>query len=263
VTVKRSFLAVHVVALAIWLGSLVFSFLLAKTLFDAIKPVCPACLVTTEKLDTLACATCGARHHASCAKAGCGLEHEGSHDLVAAPAVAVVATTSLGHWERVRSKDDHASPERRLLWRLDGTSNALDPEKGEVPGACFELPRPGVGDALARAFLLSAALGIAMGIAALLTVLFTPPGGMLRLFRIVALASAFAGALYGLSAANTIATLRLTRESTTVATEAQKKEFGIAHAFSSVAGISEAALVLVGLVLALERRDEKKPTPTS
>jgi len=257
--VRRSLAAVHAVSLALWLGSLVFSFLLAITLFDAVKPVCPACLKTTEHAELVACATCGGLHHASCAAKGCRLEHGGSHDLVAPRAVAAVATASLGVWERVRVQDGPFSPERRLLWKLDATSAALQPERGEVPGACFELPREGVGDALARAFDLSQAVAIAMAVASLLTVLLTPPGGGLRLLRVLALTGALVLAVYSLGAAHAIATKRLLLEGAVVATEAIRHDFGITHAFSSIAGVGEALLVLVGLVLALARRDGDGP----
>jgi hypothetical protein len=253
----RSLAALHVVVLGIWLGALVFSFFLAKTLFDDARPVCPSCLQATAGAELVACATCGALHHARCAAKGCVLEHGGSHALVAASPVAAVATTSLGHWERVRVQDESVPASGRLLWRLDATSNALDPARGEVPGACFELPRAGVGDALARAFLLSAALGVAMGVMALLTVHLTPPGGALRLMRALAVAGALALALYGVSAAQTIARKRLSLDSNVVPTEAVRKDFGVTHGISSAAGVGEAVLVLMGLILALERREKK------
>jgi hypothetical protein len=257
--VRRTLVAVHVAALALWLGSLVFSFLLAKTLLDAIRPVCPACLGKTEGTSLLACVTCGARHHASCAAQGCALEHAGSHDLEAPGAVASVASASLGVWERVRVRDERVAPERRLLWKLDATSNALEPERGEVPGACFELPRAGVGDALARAFDLSEAVAVAMAIAGLLTVLLTPPGGGLRLIRCFALAGALALAVASIGMAHAIATKRLSRESTVLASAEVRRDFGVTHGIANVAGTGEALLVLVGLVLALTRRHG--PTP--
>jgi hypothetical protein len=256
--VRRSIFAIHVVALALWLGALVFSFLLAPTLFGASKPVCPACLKKTDEGAKLgACVTCGALNHETCA--ACGLEHGGSHDL-GPPVTASVASASLGIWERVRARDENAAPERRLLWKLDATSNATDPKKGEVPGACFELPRAGVGDALARAFELSQAVAIVMAFASLLSVLLTPPGGALRLFRGLALAGALALAAGSISAARSIAAKRLlARETTTVATEEVKKDFDATHGISSSLGVGEALLVLVGLVLALAKRDP--PTP--
>ncbi len=253
---RPSLVAIHVVALALWLGALVFSFLLAPVLFGAAKPVCPACLKKTEEGTSLkACITCGALHHEACAS--CGLEHPGSHDL-GPPVTANVASTSLGVWERVRVRDDHAAPRRRLLWKLDATSPALDPKKGEVPGACFELPREGVGDALARAFDLSQAVAVAMAIAGLLTVLLTPPGGALRLVRGLALAGALALAVASIGGANTIAAKRLSLESATPVTEEVRRDFGATHGTASVLGVGEALLVLVGLVLALSRRDASK-----
>ena len=253
---RRSLVAIHVVALAIWLGGLLFSFLLAPVLFGAAKPVCPSCLKRTEGTSLKACVTCGALNHESCA--ACGLEHDGSHDL-GPPVIASVASASLGVWERVRVRDDHAAPLRRLLWKLDATSPALDPKKGEVPGACFELPREGVGDALARAFDLSQAVAIAMAIVALLTVLLTPPGGAFRFVRGLALAGALALAVASIGGANTIATKRLSLESTTTASEDVRRDFGATHGLSSALGVGEALLVLVGLVLALAKRD--KPAP--
>src|SRR5207237_1428518 len=112
---RRSLAAIHVVALALWLGALVFSFLLAKTLFDATRPVCPACLkVALSDKDVLAaCDTCGALHHGTCASAGCALEHQGTHVLSQPSGVAVVATTGLAQWSRVRVNHERGAPERR------------------------------------------------------------------------------------------------------------------------------------------------------
>src|SRR5437899_1379074 len=98
---RRSLAAVHVVALALWLGALVFTFFLAKALFEEAKPVCPACFKVTEMTATdptaglVACATCGALHHGTCASAGCALDHEGPHVLGPPNAVAAVTTTGL------------------------------------------------------------------------------------------------------------------------------------------------------------------------
>lgn len=259
---RRALLAVHVVAVALWLGSLVFTFLLAKTLFDAIKPVCPACLKVTGQGDGLAsCATCGALHHGACASPGCALEHAGSHVLGIPSSVAIVATTSLAHWERVRVTNEAVPAERRLLWRLDATTTAHQAEKGEVRGACFELPRAGVGDALARAFMLVQAVSVGMAIASLLTVLLTPPGGALRFLRALMLAGGLALAVLSLNYGRSIASQRLSLESTVVPTAEVRAEFGKTHGISSVVAVAEAVLVLVALVLALERRDAVKPSP--
>lgn len=258
---RRSLSSIHVVALALWLGALVFSFLLAKTLFDSAKPVCPVCLKTTAAAgDGLAsCATCGALHHGACAPGGCGLEHDGSHVLGIPSSVAIVSTTGLAEWGRVKVKEEKIVPERRLLWRLDATSNAHKPEDGEVRGACFEVPRAAVGDSLARAFQLSQALAVGMALASLLTVLLTPPGGALRLLRALALGAALALAIASLNMGREIGTQRLLRESNVVPSAEAVAEFKKTHGYSSMAGVAEALLVLVGLVLSLERRSE--PTP--
>jgi len=255
---RRSLFAVHVVALAIWLGALAASFLLAPTLFVLARPVCPACLRTTKGGEALlACASCGALHHAACARAGCFLAHGGDHRLVPPSSVASVASTSLGRWERVvRAPDENVSAERRLLWRLEATSAALSPERGEVPGACFELPREAAGDALARAFPLAQVIAVGMGIVALLTVLLTPPGGMLRLLRTGALVGALAVAAASLGLARDIATKRLPLEAATVASAEDHATFDRTHHLASGVGVAEAVLVVVALVLALERREK-------
>ncbi len=253
---RRSLVALHIVSLSLWLGGLVFSFLLAATLFSSLKPFCPGCVKPLENEARVSCATCGALHHQTCAGPGCGLEHEGSHTLGLPPQVSAISSTGLARWERVKLKSETVAPERRLLWRLDATSAALQAEKGEVAGACFELSRAGVGDSLARSFALVQVVSVGMAIATLLTVLLTPPGGALRFLRVVALGGALGLAVYGLSLGHGVATQRLSLESTVAATPEIRAAFGKTHGIASAVNVAETLLVLVGLVLALERRPE-------
>ena len=261
---RQSLVAIHAVALAIWLGSLAMSFALAATLFGIARPVCAACTApllptnapTGPSEPPRACTSCGALVHGACVARGCGLEHEGSHELRgsdSAPATRPRAGTAT--WTRVRLLGGEHPPERRLLWRLDGASAALDAGKGELPGACFELPRAAVGDALARAFQLGSLLSVTGAIFSLLTVLLTPPGGALRLFRALALVLGLGLAAWGLALGEEIGTLRLDREAPTGATAANAG-FGKAHGLSSVARTGEALLVLVACALATIRRPE-------
>src|SRR5579883_346239 len=251
---RRSFAALHVVALGLWLGALAFSFLLAKTLFERAVPVCPACQkVRNVDSPSVRCVTCGALHHSACASRGCGLEHAGGHELRSGD-VSAVATTSLGVFARVKVGDDKVAPERRLLWMLTATSGAQRPDKGEVPGACFELPREGVGDALARAFDLSQAISIAMAAVALLTVLLVPPGGALRFIRGGLLLGAFALAVYGLGAAHGVAEKRLLLETPEGPTQVVRDDFNRSHGMSFAANLAEGVLVLVAFALAGERK---------
>src|SRR5688572_10018329 len=107
---RRSLIALHVVALAVWLGGLTFSFLLAATLFGSLKAVCPACVKPLEKEATASCATCGALHHAACAGPGCGLEHDGPRTVAVGTQVASVTTTGLAQWQRVKVRGEVATP---------------------------------------------------------------------------------------------------------------------------------------------------------
>lgn len=264
---RRLIAAIHFVGLGLWLGSLTFSVALAATLFVAIgKPLCPGCQKTwSEAKEVVACTTCGALEHAECAARlrGCALEHAGSHECrtlpsdVASPSSSSGSPTGLSGWSRVRLASADAPAARRLLWRLDATTVGLKDSSGQVPlvGSVFELPRPAVGDALAKSFDLSQAFAIACAILSLGTVLLTPPGGTLRLFRALALALALALAAASIHVASEIATKRLDRESFVGETPEQRADFGRTHGLSSAAGIGELVLVALALALATMRRE--------
>jgi hypothetical protein len=259
VLVRRTLIAIHVVALALWLGSLSFSVALAGALFSRVtRPICPGCLKSwTSAEGLLRCTTCGALEHAECAtrNKGCALEHDGSHECRTLPETAPAATGSLtgtSSWSRVRIASSDVSPARRLLWRLDGVTKALADAEGRLPltGSCWDIPRPAVGDALARSFDLAQALAVACGVVALGTVLLTPPGGALRLLRAVALALGLGFAGWSVVLAGEVAAKRLPRESFQGETAAERAEFGAVHGLSTLAGLGELAFVLVALALA-------------
>jgi hypothetical protein len=278
--VRRSLLATHVVALAIWLGALLFSFANAKVLFDAARPICTVCWkdVTAASTDLASCATCGAILHAGCAAKGCNLEHPGAHecrtpvvlDLAPASSASLGGTpltgtslTGTSTWTRVRLREGPVSAERRLLWRLDGTAGAITKEQGGFVGAVVEVPRPAVGDALGRSFALAQVIGCAMGLVALGSVFLTPPGGALRFLRLVAVTGALALAGYSLSLGSELATKRLLLEEPGGATPEVRADFGKSHGISSALALGETLLVLVALALATTRRDDAPPKPAA
>ncbi|MBI3723980.1 hypothetical protein HY251_08520 [bacterium] len=281
---RRSIVAIHVVALAVWLGSLAFSFQVAGRLFGgARKPVCPACLKTTTETETLVvCVGCGALQHQACAKARnglCSLEHLGLRECVPPDEnvlgklrkIVTPSLTGTSSWTRVRRTGEDVPPERRLLWRLDACTPALSEKKDEgesksrfVPGACFELPYPAVGDSLARVFEGSQVLGIILGVIGLGTAFLTRPGGAMRLMRAGALALALglnAWLLFSLSP--DIAAKRLALDAPGAPTAEEKAAFGKLHGMSLGGSVGVALLVLTALTLASVRREDVVSSETA
>jgi hypothetical protein len=268
---RRSIVAIHTVALALWLGSLVFSFQIAQRLFAGTQPICPACLKPTLDAapdSVVVCTGCGALQHWSCAKARnalCALEHAGLREVVH-PDENVIgklrklvtpSLTGTSSWTRVRRVGEDVPPERRLLWKLDASTPALTQKPGFVPGACFELPHPAVGDALARVFEAGAVLGIALGVVAFGTAFLTRPGGALRLMRVGAIGGALgltAWLFLGLSPE--IASRRLSLDQAGPPSKEEREAFGKLHGMSMGGSTVVGVLVLTALVLATVRRED-------
>jgi hypothetical protein len=266
---KAALRALHALALGLWVGAVFAIAGGAVDLFAASKPVCPACGKGFEATSPdvipappLPCEVCGANHHAACLTATgrfdargaktCGL---GDGGTFAGPHAAPVGSGAL--FARVVVTPASGPP--RHWWRCDRTTPALE-ARGVHQGDVVRIPYPAAGDAAARLFELARFLGIAFGIVALGTVFLTPPGGALRLFRLVAIVLALACAIYGASVAGSIVEQR-DRLDAAPADEVQARltALGGLHGRASGAGLAEAILAATALVLATAVR----PAPPS